>query len=243
MRSTLTALLILAIAASAQTVQESFAEQSVGPIIIHRWIEGAPNSHHRIVEGQTFSTISEKNAVVTVSLRDVGNSLCLDIAIANHGSSPTDIYPKNFTLETMGRERRPLTYQRPEKLIASIRRRAAWNAALIGLAASMAKTRTATNGSYTVAGPGGLATVTGSSSTTQPDYLARARSYDLQDATIRNAGEAMAQVQRLTLKDNTLDPGAVKYGTVFFQGPKADRYLVNVPVAGEIYQFALEPTR
>jgi hypothetical protein len=153
------------------------------------------------------------------------------------------MYPENFTLETMGRKRRPLPYQSPEKLIASIRRRAAWNAALIGVAGSMAKTHTTTYGSYTVNGPGGLATVTGTTSTTQADYLAQARSYQLQDATIRNARDAMAEIRRLTLKDNTLDPGGTKFGTVYFQGPKADRYLVNVPVAGEIYQFALEPKR
>ena len=220
---------------------------AVGPLV-YRWRKGYQNCSYQIVQGELIQTITGTSAAVSVSLRQTAEVTRIDAVVLNGSAAVIELHPEDFLLDVLEPTPQPLLYRAPESIEKAIQRNAKHKAMWIALFAALATTHTQTSttgsGSYSGMGPGGFSSGTfntaASSITTQPDYLARARAYQLQDRVMEYAQDAVASIEREALKVNTLVPGQSIGGTVYFQPAKgAQTYLLVLPVGRDKYQFVV----
>jgi hypothetical protein len=217
---------------------------------IHTWSEGGAGCGHSLWNAQTIETIDAGAYRVEVAIRDTGWKTRVDILIVNQSVQPIDVHPEQIQLAANGKE---LKYNDPDSLIRSVRRRAAlsaWGAALSTMGAAMqtatTTTQTTETGTVTATGPGGMATGTysgvGTSTTTGPDYAAQRRAAD-QRAQAAQAGSdansAIAYLQSIALRANTVSPAHQIYGAVYFDrlGRHSKETLLTVTVGSESFRF------
>jgi hypothetical protein len=183
---------------------------------------------------------------VEVTVRDTGWKTRADILIVNHSGQPIDIHPEQFKLVTTpdGKE---VKYNDPDSMIRSIRRRTGLGMALTAMGGAM-QTRTTTSntsesGTATATGPGGMATGTyngvSTTTTTGPDYAAQQRAANQVNQMGANASSAIAYLQSIALRPNTVFPANQIYGATYFdrESKHATGEVLTVTVGTEIFQF------
>ncbi len=215
--------------------------------------EQTPLCTHRLVNGYTYKTIETPQAIITVNLADVGKYTRLDIGVTNTSNSRFDVVPAAFTAAVTAPKPKVLRIVPPEKILSSERHHAGWANAVNAMGAGMASQQvtTQTNNSGTVQATASDGTYangsyngTSTSTTSVPDYAARARARE--NIARRRAALAAreAELQQTALRSNTVEAGAAVGGLVFFESEKhGQNYIVDLPISGVIYEFSFVRTK
>ena len=210
--------------------------------------ETSQSCSHKLVNGLRYESLTTQQAVVTVSIADNGRYTRLEVAVANLGQAPFDVIPAGFLVEVTAPKAKTLRFVPPEKIVSSDRHRAGWANALNAMGAGMAtqQVTTQTNTSGTVQATGndgsyanGTYNGNSTSTTSVPDYAAQTRARE--NITRRRAALAasQAELEQTVLRANTVDPGKLISGFVFFESEKrGEMYLVDLAINGVVYEFA-----
>lgn len=230
----------------AQTSQDTFA-----------WSESEHNCEKDVADGVCFETISARDLRVSASLVDTGSKLRVSVRVINEGDKPVEVLPEHISLGVIGKEFYSLKRHDPEKLAASVVRRARVEAAFSNMGSALGEmgaamqttttyANTRVNGSYSTFNDYGTFSGSAVSTVTSPDYAARARAARQADITRFNSMSAVRQAEALgdqiacmALKANTLRRGDSTSGSVFFERPRHGNVAVlNVPVGQSNYSFS-----
>lgn len=211
------------------------------------WGPAAPGSDRLLKDGLVIAVLVRDSIAAAISIVRSDNQMWANVSISNSSQRRLDIDPSTFTLEVAEPNRKHLPYLDPERLARSIRRRAAWGAALTEIAGEMATTETETEAETNVRAQArdnegyraqGTARSTTTVTTVTRDEQARARAAaDAERITATAATKASDLVNR-ALRANTLMPGDEIGGVVFFERDRRARLVVlRVPVGELVYEF------
>lgn len=214
-----------------------------------RWQEGSQGSDKLLSDGAVVKILTANGVTVSASLKDTGWKQRADIMITNNSEQRFDVIPETFTLDVVTPKRKSLAYQAPEKLAKSLNRRAQWAAALSAFGGSLAtqQSRSTSSTEGTVhatdnSGNSASGTYSGTTTTTttSPDYFARQRANEQGNNALRNAGDTIDYIYKVSLKPNTVMPGKDVFGAVYFErDSKAETAILKIPVGDLIFEFPL----
>ncbi len=208
---------------------------------------------HQFIDGQKFKILTGDGLTVIASLAATAKYIRADISVSNGTAANVDVLPTEFDLEESGPKQKRLAYVDAEQVIRSAEKRVAWGNALTAMGGNMARQQSTTttynngtvnakssNGTYATGTYNGSST----STTSAPDYAARARA----DETIRQRNEAFAslrgQLSHTLLRANSVLPNQTVRGIVLFElDKKADSGSLSIPIGGTVYQFPFSSKR
>jgi hypothetical protein len=204
------------------------------------------------LDGRKYETMASEKVGVVVVGDVVGKYLRAEVFVTNEGAKPVDVLPSNFVLVETAPTQKPLKYVDPDKLVRSAARSLAWGNAFAAMGGSMARqqvtTTTSSVGTISTTTPGAPMTMgtyngTSSSTTSAPDYAARARAAQ----TIATRNEAFSSLasnaERMILRANTVLPGQSVLGVMLFERDKKARtVMLSCIVGNTIYQFPFDLT-
>ncbi len=235
--------------AAAQTVRPPQA-----PVVI-RWEGRAAGADSYFKNGLLVKSLSAEGITVTASLKDTGWKTCADVSVANNSNARVDVLPAHFTL-TLQRgnskgKHQMLRYQDPAKMAKSLRRRVLWANVFTGAAAGAARetststSTSSTSGSvdiYDNSGGSGTGTFDARTNTTtmttKPDYRAQRNAQEAERARVQNLASALAYLDKVALKADTLMPSESVSGAVYFERDKHHKPVVlTIPVGNITFEF------
>jgi hypothetical protein len=217
-----------------------------------RWRSGAPGADQLWKDGVLIESLSRDSVAVSVSLVVTDKKTQVGIAVANNSARRFDVLPERLSLLETAPHQKLLEYNDPIKMAKSIKKKAAWGAALTQFGGSLQTKQTTSSttsrASVHAIGTGGYASARGygtSTTTTEsPDDVARLQASEQARAITANAAIQAADIVTVALKANTLLPGESTSGVAFFDRDKhAESFLLRVPVGHVVYEFPLTRTR
>lgn len=174
-----------------------------------------------------------------------------NVVVINDGASRINVDPEAVSLWVLKPYPHSLKYQKPAALTASIRGKARLKAALLVWSGSLAKStytsNTSASGSFSGRTTGSAGTsfeggfnANATTITTGPNYVAQMRANELADRLMANAISDAEYIQEITLKANTVLPGAYAAGAVYFEREKHyEAALLTVMAGGYTFEFPL----
>lgn len=246
-----TSVFALALLASSVRADKRFVESSrprdAARVTTVRWEEGVERSDLILRDGVPFKILEQDDVTVIASIRDVGKRFRVDVYIYNGGSQRFEIYPERASFVMTSPKVKALEYVPMDKIARSIKRKAAWAAALAGMGANATETVTATttsSGTVTATDAKSFdrstASYSGHATTTAtvPDYEARAASREAVREIHEQASARLAELSDVALQANTLLPGEEVEGSVFFQKNGDIRSgVVTIPAGAWAFEF------
>ena len=212
---------------------------------------------HRYDNGELLRTVTGPNGVsVTAALEQSKNGkyFRLRLGVSNGSQKTFDLIPEAFRLDVVGQKPKVMKPIPPEDIEKAAERASFWGNFLTAMTAHMARdtvkttsrTEIQSSGSVSLNGLDGPR-VTGNyagtdaskttSTTSIPDYTARAEAAQ----AIRDRNQLVAaknaQVAESALRDNTLEPGQAVGGFVYFKSATADELRVHITVDDTEYDF------
>lgn len=247
------AMLVVGVAHADKRFVETSRPRDSREVEFVTWMDGSPESDLVLRDGVPFKILQVDGVTVVTSVHDVGKRFRLDVYIYNESEERFEVYPERLTFDVVSPKRKELQYVSMEKLQRSVKRKAAWAAALAGLGAGATETVTATtsvSGSATTSKPAfspaerthysGTATTT----MTVPDHEARAASRERVRQIHEQASDQLAAIEDIALQANTLLPGEEVAGSVFFQKDGDIREgVVTIPAGRRAYEFPVRLAR
>jgi hypothetical protein len=219
---------------------------SVGP---HRWSASDPHCESRLLNGTMAELVHANGFSVLGAILDNGSKIEAVVGVRNETSANVDVRPETFQLVVSAPKYRTLAYQDPDRMAKSIQRSASWKEGLAAFSGGAARRQTTststTTGNATVMGPGGMATGTynGTTMTTtsEPDPAAQQRSAAQIDRIRGDAANAVGNIQSTVLRANTVLPGQMIMGVVYFEHEKRiAQATLTVVVGGETFEFPFD---
>ena len=205
------------------------------------------NCSHKLISGMMVKYIQDNGLVVVATIVDTGRNCKVDVAVINKTSMPVDVIPSSFSLRLTQPKEKELRLLPQEKIMTSIRNRAAWENFFTALGAAGATqqstTQTNTNGSVSIysSGDSAYGTYHGNSTsvTTVPDEQALQAASDRIAANNAAAENVIQGINSFSLRPTTIDPGKYATGSVFFErARKMQEIVLSIPVNGRAYQFS-----
>jgi len=207
----------------------------------------AAGCSHEFIDGLKYKIITNDNASVSVAISSNGKYARVSVSITNKSATPIDVLPDQFGLMETAPKNQALAYVSYEKIVRSDERRAGWANALnsfgAGMATQQVTTQTTSSGTVNATSSDGTytnGTYDGSSTstTTVPDYAARARA----EENLRRRREALrAELQAMSqtsLKSNTVMPNQTVSGLVYFDfSKKVKNANILIPIGNVVYEF------
>lgn len=211
---------------------------------------------HRYISGELFKTITTADGtIITAGLAASGKYLRLSVSVFNGTASNFDVLPSDFEIRLDEGNKERMLSPIPTEQIAKSAERGTWlpnylnrvGAALAHNTSSTETTSSSTtngtvsatssDGTYTNGTYNGTSTGSSTSTTTTPDYQARAIAE--QRIADRNAKVTAAngQMMQTALKSNTLLPGQAIGGYVYFKSMAANGFHPRIVIAGTVYEF------
>ncbi len=199
--------------------------------------------------GEFVQTITDGGRTISLSARDTGKYLRVDVSVKNETSAPFDVIPASIWARQVEPKKRVLKPQSAAKLEHGLERRAAWANGFTGFAGGMARqqvtTNTNTSGNVSVYGNDGSSAYgnysgTSTSTTSVPDYAAQQRASQQIAANRQRVANAEQYLEGAVLRSNTLSAGQAAAGSVYFDRAKLGGVDVGVPLGDAVYQFPVE---
>jgi hypothetical protein len=211
---------------------------------------------HFYTNRELFKTITTTDGtIITAGLAANGKYLRLSVSVFNGTAVTFDVLPNDFQIKLdEGSKERMLAPIPAEQIANSAERGAGWANYFNRVGAALAHNTSTTNtssssttngtvratssdGTYINGTYNGTTTGSSKSTTTTPDYQARAIAE--QRVAERNARVAAAndQMMQTALKSNTLVPGQAIGGYVYFKSIAANGFHPRVVINGTVYEF------
>jgi hypothetical protein len=211
---------------------------------------------HFYTNGELFKTITTTDGmIITAGLAANGKYLRMNVSVFNGTATSFDVLPSDFQIRFDERAKERVLSPIPAEQIAKSAERGTWlpnylnrvGAALAHNTSTTNTTSTSTangtvratssDGTYANGTYNGTSTGRSTSTTTTPDYQARAIAE--QRIADRNAKVAAAndQMMQTELRANTLVPGQAIGGYVYFKSIAATGFHPRIVVAGKVYEF------
>ena len=159
------------------------------------------------------------------------------VEVANETGDRVEVVPSRMTLDLVGPEQKPFPYLDPDTLAASVRQTSIWAYVFVAMA-SMGTQKTHTTGTV------GGAPV--NMTTTTHDQAGEDRAIEAVNRDQERKSGAASEIERGALRENTLLPGEIVGGAVFFATPKhyQNDYetgkletVLRVPVGDHVFEF------
>lgn len=226
------------------------------------WSCADPSCNRHIVDGNYVESINAGKMLVSAVLFDTGRKYRVDVCVKNGDTKPFDIFPENIALSVIGKTEIPLKLEPAEKLGAAVVNCARFNAAVNNFANAMNEVNASQQRVYNTsfvpmsgsfssfpAGFGtysGYATITTSSPNLAATAVAINRSNvgrQIGQSQVAAAEAGANAINDLALKPNTVDPGAMVAGAVFFRKKGNERcaqVTVALPSGDYVFNFELQ---
>jgi len=159
------------------------------------------------------------------------------VEVTNESGQRVEVMPATMTLDLAEPEHKPFPYEDPDTLAKSVRRTSAWAYVFVAMA-SMGTQQSHTTGM--------VGNVPVNITTTTHDQAAEDRGIDNLHREQEHKAAMASDIERGALRENTVLPGEVVSGSVFFAAPKHyDRdyqkgkleAVLRVPVGDCVFEF------
>jgi hypothetical protein len=209
---------------------------------------GQSNTRHVLCNEGGACAITDNGHLVSLSARDTGKYLRIDLTVMNRTGAPFAVLPGSIWAKEQDPKEKYLKPKSTEQMEHGLERRVAWANAFTGVAGAMARqqttTYTTTSGTASAYGSDGSSAhgqYSGSSTSTTsvPDYAAQERANQQIAINQQRVANAEQYLEGVALKGTTLSAGTTVSGALYFERVKKGVVQICVPIDGTAYEFSV----